>query len=335
MGFLDWLLGRKPTGAATGVPSRQPTRGTSAALNIQADFLSYSARKFYGPCSKSSNGQYVLAWCDANESGMQGGHRSKGHGQYLLFEDGRVIAEGKMARPNDGKVADNGTFILNDWGFGDGLKGTFCAFDKSGQPLIARKFKANLYNNGLSPDARFAVCQTCNADSTDGATLAIFDLTKRAESTSWSPESGWADFYQFGPDVDTLCLGYRKFGCFRYSLAGEFLDRDAWQNAWLTKGDYSETLVMAERLLQSRGAEPSAELIPKLIQAIDRVSPMVAQADDRSKALALKLLGICLDKQGLLREALEHYDKALAINAKVGIKRRADQIRKSLVASAP
>jgi len=27
-----------------------------------------------------------------------------------------------MARPNDGKVADNGTFIFNDWGFGDGLK---------------------------------------------------------------------------------------------------------------------------------------------------------------------------------------------------------------------
>jgi len=62
-----------------------------------------------------------------------------------------------MARPNDGKVADNGTFIFNDWGFGDGLKGTFRAFDSLGQNLIVRRFRANLLNNGISFDGRFAV----------------------------------------------------------------------------------------------------------------------------------------------------------------------------------
>jgi len=237
-----------------------------------------------------------------------------------------------MDRPNDGKVADNGTFVLNDWGLGDGLKGTFYAIDKTGQPLIVRKFKANLYNNGLSPDGRFAVCLPCIAE--DGETLTVFDLVQRTELAGWIPESGAPDHYEFPPDGKTLGMCYRKFGCFRYSLTGAFLDRDAWRNAWLTKGDYGETLAMVEKLLQSNSAEPAADLIPKLIQAIDRVSPMVAQADDRSQALALKLLGICFEKQGCLGDALEHYEKALAINPKVGVKRRADQLRRALGAKS-
>ena len=38
-------------------------------------------------------------------------------GAAIIFSiEGRIVAEGKMPRPNNGKVADNGVFILNDWG---------------------------------------------------------------------------------------------------------------------------------------------------------------------------------------------------------------------------
>ena len=45
--------------------------------------------------------------------------------RYLLLEGSAVTIEGRIQRPNDGKVADNGAFILNDWMFGDALQSTF------------------------------------------------------------------------------------------------------------------------------------------------------------------------------------------------------------------
>jgi hypothetical protein len=81
-----------------------------------------------------------------------------------------------MPRPNDGKVEDNGVFILSDWGSIETLNGTFAAFCPDGTPILSRKLKANLFNNGLSPDGRWAVCQTANAPSDDSGRLFVFDL---------------------------------------------------------------------------------------------------------------------------------------------------------------
>src|SRR3546814_4600282 len=93
-----------------------------------------------------------------------------------------------MERPNDGKVADDGTFILNDWGSRDALAGTFMAFARDGRPILKRDYAANRLNNGLSPDGGLAVCQTANAPgSPDSSLLTVFDLTEariRSEETT-------------------------------------------------------------------------------------------------------------------------------------------------------
>jgi len=329
MGIISRLLGNEQTNSVQALLN-QSRHLPPSAPHIVEGFLDYSPRHFFGPCSTSPNGRYAVAWLEGYDSGGRTGVGTGRSGRCLLFEDNRLLVEGSLERPNDGKVADNGTFVLNDWEFGDGLKGTFYAFAKDGRPLIARKFKVNLFNNGLSPDGRFAVCQSVGADSPNGGTLTIFDLVQRTEIGCWCPQSPYADYYEFTSNCEMLGMGYRKFGCFRYSFTGEFINREVWQDAWLTKGDYGETLAMVERLLKSIGGATPADLMPKLMQAIDRVSPMLVTADARDQALALKLLGMCLENQGCLSEALAHYDKALAINPKVGVKLRADRIRKAL-----
>lgn len=56
-------------------------------------------------------------------------------GRYLLIDDDRLVVDARMQRPQDGKVADDGTFILNDWGDSDALSGTFYAF-RSDRPAL-------------------------------------------------------------------------------------------------------------------------------------------------------------------------------------------------------
>lgn len=82
-------------------------------------------------------------------------------------------------------MADNGTFTLNDWRFTSALAGTFLAFRADGSPIIAHDFAANIYESGLSPDGRLAVCQACNAsNSEDSSRLVIFDLEAGVETGS-------------------------------------------------------------------------------------------------------------------------------------------------------
>uniref|UniRef100_UPI0039EB5632 hypothetical protein n=1 Tax=Gluconobacter japonicus TaxID=376620 RepID=UPI0039EB5632 len=45
--------------------------------------------------------------------------------------------------------------------------------------------------------------------------------------------------------------------------------------------------------------------------------------------LGLRLKGEVLESMGDLERALENYNKALALNSKIGVKRRIDRLRKT------
>jgi hypothetical protein len=102
-----------------------------------------------------------------------------------------------MERPNDGKVADNGTFVLSDWRFGDQLRSTFYAFDSQGRQLLSHEFGANALKSGLSPDGRFAVYMTAGGDHPDASKMTLLDLTSRELLWSLWPPSGAPTSYAF------------------------------------------------------------------------------------------------------------------------------------------
>jgi tetratricopeptide (TPR) repeat protein len=244
----------------------------------------------------------------------------------------KIISDGSIARPNDGKVADNGTFIFNDWGLGEGLQGTFLAFDKAGVRLCSRRFKANLFNNGLSSNGDTAVRQTCNSyDSDDGSILTLFDLDQKIEIAHWIPSSGWADYYSF-PQSGVIQLGYARSGAFAYSWSGDFLDKERWQEIRLGSGTYGEAMTMIEHLLKE---SPQAQDIERLLRSIDRIEPTIPTAETKSRAQAKKLRGLCLEAQFDLPNALRLYDDALSLDPKIGLKRRSVQLHKLLRTKDP
>jgi hypothetical protein len=154
-------------------------------IGFTNEFIRISSRDFFGSFCRSPNGRYILAWAD-------GGPDQSRRGRWLLLDAGKVVAEGRMPRPNDGKVANNGIFIFNDWGAVETLNGTLAAFAPDGTVVFTRKFKANLFNNGLSEDGRWAACQTANAPHKDGDRLFVLDLDAKQEVGDFQPESGWA-----------------------------------------------------------------------------------------------------------------------------------------------
>jgi len=237
-----------------------------------------------------------------------------------------------MERPNHGKVADNGLFILNDWRFfSNHLRGTFYAFNPVGEPIIRQPFKANLFNNGISHDGRFAVCQTCNSgDERDSSVLAVFDLKNGREFARWRPESGWANAYRFTQDGVHVVLEYPQKASLAYTLAGEFVDREKWLDNSIARGE----AYIIERTLREAGKNPAPEFVDRLLAGLQVALSSTRDDDPRGKAYVLRLKGECLDARQDPVNALLHFDAALALNPKVGSRKRAEQIRKLLTKSA-
>jgi hypothetical protein len=323
MGLFDWLFKR-------GASAEQKADQRASSL-LADDFLNIPSLQFFGPFSTSANGRYKLAWGSGGGLSTARKAQSRKSGRYLLLEGERVLVEGKMIRPDHGKVANNGSFVLCDMRHANQPSGVICAFDAKGNTLIKHTFKANIFNSGMSDDGRFAVCQTCGSHVvSDNSILAIFDLTLSREIAKWQPASGWAGFYEFPTDAKTIGLGYRDLGVCFYTMDGDFVDQNGWENTLLEKGDYGTALRMAEVIVKGVGRRMSHELSFKLISCIDRVAPQVAKADSRWQALALKLRGVCLDAHGTPQAALSCYDQALALDPKIGVRGRADQLRKKL-----
>ncbi len=316
MSFFHRIFGGKDAGAYPAVaPAKVEAQSSVPVDGAAPRFFEIPSRNHFGECARSRNGRFLLTWAD-----------DSARGRYFLLCDNRILAEGRMARPNDGRVADNGTFILNQWGTGEGLKGTFRAFNYLGEPIVAKKIAANLFNNGLSHEGRYAAVQSCNAPgSADDSVLLVYDLIQKAEIGRFVPESGWADDYRFHED-GTIELGYRKLGYFRYALTGEFLDLCAWQEAQLTKGDYSMALITIERILKVHEGKPSPELAERLIQAIDRVAPQIVPEHGKTLAMARKLRGTCLEECGDREQALRCYQEALGLDPKAGVKRSIERL---------
>lgn len=273
------------------------------------------ALDFVGHWSRSPNGRHVLLWRD---DWLLNGVRQSG--RYLLLSEGQLVVDAAMPRPNDGKVANNGTFILNDWIGRDDLSGAFNAFRADGSLILRRAFSANLYNNGLSPDGRLAVAQTCNAPhSADSSILAVFDLTEARELAAWVPESGWADDYAFPEDPPRIRMLRRGQGPLEYDLDGHFISREAWFEAEVSRG----TLHVIRAALTA-GETESGVSRAKLREGVSKA----LRGAERDRADAYRLLGEIEEADGDPLSALSAYEAALALNPKIGVAKRAAALRK-------
>lgn len=276
-----------------------------------------ASHDFIGLRARSPNGRFTLAWAD---SGLD----QSRFGRYLLLDGKRVIVEGRMPRPNDGVVTDGGVFILNDWGGLETLSGTFHAFGADGNTLVSRHFMANLFNNGISADGRFAACQTANAPGADGNRLTVFDLEAGGEIGGFQPESGWAKDYAFFPETRRIRLLYDDGGAFDYDFGGAFVDRMKWLAFGLMQGN----IFVIETLIAEMDGKPSPELASQVLPATELALGELRPDENRTRARLLRSRGTCLEALADLREALACYDEALSLDPKVGVKRRSDALRK-------
>jgi tetratricopeptide (TPR) repeat protein len=301
--------------------------GEILEAELNGGSLAIHKLNYHGEFHRSENGRFILSWSDMDLEAcrtwageIRAGSREKGHGGYLLLDEDKIILQGKLERPNDGKVSDQGVFILNDWMFKVEQIGTFYAFKPNGQKLIQHKFNANLYNNGLSKNGKFAVCQTANSDNEDGNKLSFFDLDKQKLMWKIEPIPQWANNYGFDVEKEILSLFYENGRTYRYDFNGNFLDSEKWEKEQFESANGYELFEMAmekKEELKSRIANLSTynEFISLMKKALEK------GVSEYYQSLIHRELGETYQKIGILAEAIYHFEKAISLNPKIGVKK--------------
>lgn len=141
MGLLDWVFKKH-------IPQPDSTRASSTdkVFEIRASFITIPSIDYYGLYRRAPGEKWLLSWKDSTPDGSRGGSREAGEGRYVLVDvkGNKVRVDARMARPNNGSVANNGTFCLEDWHFGNTLSGTFHVFSGQGAPIITKELSANI-----------------------------------------------------------------------------------------------------------------------------------------------------------------------------------------------
>lgn len=292
--------------------------------------LTINSMNFLGQYSVSPNGSYTIAWEDADRDSGLGGFRNSGLGTYVLLLNDEVLIRGRLERPNDGRVANNGAFVINDWMFGEDLSGIFYAGDSENNVLLKHSFQANLLNCGISSEGQFAICQTCNSDNADGGLLCLFDLLACKLLWEKEPETGWASEYRIDTDQGLVSLFYQDLGEFKYRLSsGVFLDKKAWIESKTANGSGFDLFYIAKEKLSELGDRASSEEYRSVLDLLGIALDRDLRDYPNQRATILRTMGEVFEFLDDAPSAISRYEMALDLNSKIGVKRRLDQLRKN------
>lgn len=340
MSIFSWLFNRPKAVKSNTAVTHQPAQAQSQDAHpdprpdpqIERDefFLTVESLDFSGIYQLSKSKKWAIAWRDSDPSAGRGGHRESGLGAYVLADtsSGTVACHGSMPRPNNGHVCDTGVFCLEDWHFGSTLSGTFSVFDPSGSVILAKELTANILTSGISRHGKYAFCATANSPTDHGNKVFLFDLVNRIEMYSVTPRAGWPDSYEVDEGAGELMAQFKDMGSFRYNVHGEFMDADQLGDANLNSSHYDRIILAAEKILGE--VDLTDERIQEVLIAVQRARTLGADENPAWRPTALKVQGLAHEQLGQYPEAVKVYEEALALNPKIGVKRRLASVSKRI-----
>lgn len=321
--------------ASKNVAKKDSSEGTNTK-KITADlsnrFLRINEINFFGVANKSENNKYIVACQDSDyRGGTRGGARDSGNGRAVLIKNNQLLWVRDFQRPHDAVVSNDGFVALNDWLFGDGLKGKFFIINPSGEVLIADQFTANLHKLGISNDSKLAWTTTLVSDTSDSTQLIVYDPINGKKLFQRDSLYGEVQKCKFINEHIEFTTEQDIF--YRFSPDGNLLNEseveEEIENKRLNSNNHWDVLsIVAEKIDELDESKVEEDKILDLISTLENLDSK--NVDNYSLAKVHRYLGelkLMLNKKS---DALSHFETALGHNDKVGVKRMVSSLKKEL-----
>lgn len=316
---MKWLFGSE----------KKETPEKNDVSKVGNRMLRISSLDMFGPYSESKNGCYLLIRQDSDHERGRGGYRESGNGRFALVKNGIVVLTGECERPTEGEVSNIGTFAITDTLFGDKLGSKLYVYSADGAQLIAHTFSANTLNIGISSEGTHVVVQLCNSDTNDSGKLFLFEVSQSKAITTFIPETGWANEYDFSVPDGILYLCYRGNRKYRYQFDGTFIDRERFERERIEDASPIELVAIVYEKMDSA----TNEQLPSLLSLIDRAFEGNLSEYHDYRALAFRLKGEINESLGNNEQAILAYREAININPKIGVKQKLKKLDKAYMSS--
>lgn len=288
-------------------------------LNYSVNGDSLSFGDFTGYYHQSQNGKFILAWKARNANG-----------EYILLERGKLKHQANLRHPDSGMVSNPGVFVLSDL-TSKGMYGTFYIIDANGETLVKHRCRAKIGQTGISDDGRFAVFQSLESKSkADGSQLYFFDIKERKLLWKKVPETlgselNWAKSFSFDTKNKVLYLVHGKNRAYRYTFEGAFIDSRLYRHDRISNGNDLEFLEAIKELKVELSENSDPREYDSLVAPLKKGLNRFSDKDTRSKIH--RLLGEISNLQGNDAEAIKHFETALKLNPRVGVKRTLEKLK--------
>jgi len=317
-------------------------------ISYHGNYIDIDSIDFFGQFNKSPNEIYTVAYSESPVN------------KYVLLKGENIVVNGDIDRPSLANVANNGTFIINNWGISTNLFGLFTAFTKDGEIIIKEKLKANLCNNSISADGNYAICQTYKSKhKQDSNKLLFFDLKEKKLLWKINPLPGIADSYSFNLDEKILTLHYPDNSSYRYNFKGIFLDEEDWKkinNGETDINKHSNQDLDKNEDLDNKLDDEYIEIEQpsQLFESLEKTHKKdLKNLSKKDLTLHLKKLSLLLNFEEITtvkykhartyrylgesyleldkkNEALQNFKEALKVSKRVGVKRITKQLEEEL-----
>jgi tetratricopeptide (TPR) repeat protein len=293
----------------------------SPKLNYSINGSSITIGDFTGEYHQSPNSKFILAWNSLSENG-----------KYILLERGKVKLQVKMKHLDNGMVSNSGVFIISDL-TSKGMFGVFNIINADGETLIRQRCRAKLGSTGISDDGHFAVCQSLeSASKADSCKLFFFDIKNKKLLWKKTPETigsglNWAESYRFDTKKKILSLIHKKDRVYRYTFEGTFIDSKLYRLHCIDTGNDIEFLEAIKELKEELSSNADPREYGSFVAPLEKGLKRFSDKDTKSKIH--RVLGEISHLQGNDAEAIKHFETALKLNPKIGVKRTLEKLKKA------
>jgi tetratricopeptide (TPR) repeat protein len=273
---------------------------------------------------KSKDENFILAYNDQYFDCTNGNEKIIG-GEVVFINNDRLFLINDLMRPNDGKVAENGNFIINDW-MNDNLNGTFYAFNSEAEILMKIKFNSNLGSNFISKNGQYVALETYYSDSVDGNKIFFIDLENRKLLGERKREAGNIKCFQFSESDDIFTIVYENYRKYRYNTRGELLDKDKLERDLIAYANGYELFDIANKKMNQLNDTSELSDYEEVLSLLVRASNQ--KISQYTKAKVHRLIGEIYYKFDKKDEAIKNFEKALNCDPKVGVKRLYNKLKR-------